>query len=163
MFSRKSVVLFTMLVVLALALVACGGGTTEESTAAATEAAPAEGAAPTEAPAETAPAMAEVDWAVIPGGYMERALNGEFSGTTVTVDGPFVDADQVRFEQSMKAFEDATGIDVQYIGNKEFETSIQVRVQAGDTPDIADFPQPATVADFAQQGHIVDVSTFIPE
>ena len=69
----------------------------------------------------------------MPGGALEAAVNGSYAGTTVTVDGPFADADAVKFDQSMKAFEDATGIDVVYIGSKEFEGSISVRVgTAGD-------------------------------
>ena len=43
------------------------------------------------------------------------------AGTSVIVDGPFADVDAVKFNESMKAFEEATGIDVQYVGNKEFE------------------------------------------
>ncbi len=42
-------------------------------------------------------------------------------GTTVTVDGPFTDADEVKFKESYEAFEEATGITVNYVGNKEFE------------------------------------------
>jgi alpha-glucoside transport system substrate-binding protein len=63
----------------------------------------------------------------------------------------------------MEAFEEATGITVNYIGDKEFEGRISVAVDAGDPPDIADFPQPGTVATFARQGHLVDVSSFISE
>ncbi len=95
------------------------------------------------------------------GGVLEQAMAGTFAGTTVTVDGPFVDTDEVKFNDSMKAFEDATGIDVQYIGSKEFEASISIRVDADDAPDIADFPQPGLLANFVQTGDIVDVSTFI--
>ena len=62
-----------------------------------------------------------------------------------------------------KAFEEATGIAINYIGNKEFEGSISIRVDAGDAPDIADFPQPGLLANFARTGKIVDVTTFIPE
>ncbi|GJM77700.1 hypothetical protein HMSSN139_01960 [Paenibacillus sp. HMSSN-139] len=53
--------------------------------------------------------------------------------------GPFVDADQVKFETSIKDFEEKTGIDIQYEGSKEFEATINVRVDGGNAPDIADF------------------------
>ena len=96
------------------------------------------------------------------GGFLERALAGEFTGTVVTVDGPFADADVIRFDKSMAPFEEATGIDVQYIGGKEFEASISVRVDAGDAPDIADFPQPGLLAGFVGQGKVVDPSSYIP-
>ena len=170
--NRKYLLIFSVLIIAALALTACpaaapaDGG--DAAAPAAEEAAPAEAEA-TEVPAEE-PAAAEssIDTSVygemvaVPGGFLEQAMNGDFSGTVVTVDGPFVDTDQVLFEQSMLPFEEATGIDIQYIGSKEFEGSISVRVDAGTAPDIADFPQPGLLANFASGGHIVDVNSFIP-
>ncbi len=90
-----------------------------------------------------------------------RALAGEFDGTTVTIFGPFTDEDAVKFNNSVAAFEEATGIDIQYEGSKEFETTISVRVDAGDPPDIADFPQPGLLRSFAQGGQVLDVTSFI--
>jgi alpha-glucoside transport system substrate-binding protein len=157
---------------------------TEAPTEEATEA-PAEEAAATEAPAEepaATEAMTETavmtDTAedaaqgaeastegspMVPGGDLEKAMAGEYKGTTVTLDGPFADADARKFEDSVKAFEEATGIDIVYQGNKEFEGRISVRVDGGDAPDIADFPQPGLLANFVRDGKIVDVSTFLPE
>jgi alpha-glucoside transport system substrate-binding protein len=103
--------------------------------------------------------------AMVPGGFYEQAVNGDFAGTTVTVYGAFEgnDADGVKFDQSMLAFEEATGIDVNYIGNKEFEATIAVRVDAGDKPDIVDFPQPGLFADFVRSGDIVPVADYLPD
>ena len=158
MLKRKFWIVLSLMLVFALVLVACGGDTTPETAEEPAPAAPAEEAVPA-APAEE---MAEVDFAVLPGGFLERALAGEFSGTRVTVDGPFADADVVRFDQSMVPFEEATGIDVQYIGGKEFEASISVRVDAGNAPDIADFPQPGLLSSFVAQGKVVDPTSYIP-
>jgi len=123
------------------------------------------GGAATEAPATEAPMAADVGFAYAPGGALEAAVNGDYSGTTVTVDGAFEgnDADGVKFADSMKAFEDATGITVNYVGSKEFEGSIAVRVDAGDAPDIVDFPQPGLFADFVRSGDIVPVTDFISD
>jgi alpha-glucoside transport system substrate-binding protein len=41
------------------------------------------------------------------------ALDGKFKGTTVTAFGAFADADEVKFNENVKAFEEATGIDIQ--------------------------------------------------
>ncbi|HEX9926861.1 MAG TPA: extracellular solute-binding protein [Anaerolineae bacterium] len=95
------------------------------------------------------------------GSYLEQAMAGEFSGTAVTVIGVMVDADAIKFEDSVAPFEEATGIEVQYEGTKEFETQINVRVDAGDAPDVVDFPQPGFLASFARDGKVVDVSTFL--
>jgi len=147
--------------VAAMVLAAC-------APAAAPTAAPVEPVVPaaTEAPAATEPpAMPEVSFPYMPGGALEEALKGTFAGTTVTVDGAFEgnDPDGVKMDRSVAAFEEATGIDVNYIGNKEFEATISVRVDAGDAPDIADFPQPGKAAQFVEAGKVVDVTTFLPE
>lgn len=158
----------TMLIVASLLLAACGTPATEEPAMPEEPAAPAE---PTEAPQEepTAapeePAMPEVSFDMMPGGALEQAIHGDFEGTTVTVDGAFEgnDADGVKFSESMKAFEDATGITVNYVGSKEFEGSIAVRIDAGDAPDIVDFPQPGLFSDFVRSGDIVPVTDFISD
>jgi alpha-glucoside transport system substrate-binding protein len=123
-------------------------------------------AAATEAPAPpTAPAAASTLTFVtppIPGGALEQALQGKFKGTTVTMDGPFSSDDQVKFQNSVKEFEDATGIKINYIGGKEFESHIRVSVEGGSPPDIADFPQPGLLAGFVKEGKVVDLSTLMP-
>ncbi len=117
--NRKFWILLSLLLVFAMALAACGGSTTEEPAEVAEEPAevaeePAEAAEePAEAaeepaevveePAEEAETeeptaeMAEVPFAVMPGGFLEQALNGDFAGTTVIVDGPFTNPDDVLF------------------------------------------------------------------
>jgi alpha-glucoside transport system substrate-binding protein len=142
--------LASLLLVLALVLGAC---------------APAQPAAePTAAPApaqEQPAAPAEAPVAEVPTSYLERAKAGEFAGTKVSVLGVMVDEEQVKFEASMKPFEDATGIDVQYEGTKEFEPQVTIRIQANDPPDVINFPQPGFLANFARQGKVIDVSTFL--
>jgi alpha-glucoside transport system substrate-binding protein len=154
----------TMIIVASMLFVACAPAAPEEP-AEPEPAEPAEEPAeePTEEPMEEP--MAEVDFAVTPGGALEEALKGTYAGTTVTVDGAFEgnDPDGVKFDESMKAFEEATGIVVNYIGNKEFEGSIAVRVDAGDAPDIVDFPQPGLFANFARNGDIVPVSEYLDD
>ena len=114
-----------------------------------------------EEPAATEEMAAEEPMAE--GTYYDRAMAGEFAGTVVTMTGPFTDEDAVKFDNSVAAFEEATGIDIQYEGSKEFEASIGIRVEAGDAPDIVDFPQPGLLATFVAQGKVVDVSGFLPQ
>ena len=165
---RSFLLILILLVALSLVLAACGGK--EEPTAApAPTEAPTAAPVPTEAPAAEAPAepaqlpAAEAPFPVMSGGFLEQAVNGDFAGTTVTVDGPFTNPDDVLFAESMKAFEEATGITVNYIGDKEFEGRLSISVDAGNPPDIADFPQPGLLANFARQGYIVDPTTWISE
>jgi alpha-glucoside transport system substrate-binding protein len=137
---KKNIWLLTMVVAIAMVLAAAG--------VLAPVAEQAKAAEPVELPEDSA---------------LMRAYAGEFKGKVVTVDGPFTDQDEVKFNKSMEAFEKATGIDVQYQGSKEFEASISVRVDGGNPPDIADFPQPGLLASFVRQGKVVDPGTFIPE
>lgn len=95
------------------------------------------------------------------GTLLEQAYAGKFKGTKVSMFGPFVDVDQVKFEDSIKEFEEKTGIDIQYEGSKEFEATIAIRIDGGNAPDIADFPQPGLLATFVKAGKVHDVSTFL--
>jgi len=124
--------------------------------------APTGGEEAAEAPAESE-AAAEEAMGMEEGTFLDRAMAGEFSGAVVSMSGPFTDEDAIKFNNSIAAFEEQTGIDVQYEGTKEFETTISVRVDAGDPPDIADFPQPGLLANFAKAGKVVDVASFLDE
>lgn len=108
----------------------------------------------TQAPAPTQPPATS-------GTFLERALAGEFKGTSVTATGPFVDADAQKFDATVAEFEAKTGIDIQYQGSKEFEASIKAAVDAGNAPDIVDFPQPGLLASFVAQGKIVDLNEYL--
>lgn len=95
---------------------------------------------------ETAPAASADD------------MYADVRGKVVTMAGPFVDNDAIKFEQSVKAFEEMTGIDIQYEGSKEFEASIAIRVEGGNPPDIVDFPQPGLLDTFVKKGYVVDLN-----
>jgi alpha-glucoside transport system substrate-binding protein len=92
---------------------------------------------------------------------LTSACAGEMAGTTVTMNGPFVDEDEVKFLASIAEFEAWTGIDIQYSGSKEFEAAIRAAVEGGAAPDIVDFPQPGLLKDFVAQGYVTDLSTFL--
>jgi alpha-glucoside transport system substrate-binding protein len=92
---------------------------------------------------------------------LENAFNGMYKGTVVTMAGPFTDNDAVKFDESIKNFEEKTGIDIQYSGSKEFEASIAISVEGGNAPDIVDFPQPGLLENFVKKGLAIDVSTFL--
>jgi alpha-glucoside transport system substrate-binding protein len=95
-------------------------------------------------------------------GMGDEVAPQELAGTTVTIVGATPDEYAKLFEQSMRPFEDRTGINVIYTGG-EFETLIADSVKRGNPPDIADFPQPGYMADFARQGKLVDLRTFMSD
>ena len=79
----------------------------------------------------------------------------------MTALGPFTDEDTVKFEAMVKVFEDATGIDVQYEGTKEFEATIGARVDGGTRPTSSTSRSPACWANFAKSGKITDLSSVL--
>ena len=157
----------SMLLVTAFLLSACAPAATPVPTQppAPTQApAATQAPAPTEAPAATqaeAPTEAPTEAAMGTGSFLDRAMAGEFKGKTVTATGPFVDQDAQKFNDTMKDFEDKTGITIQYQGSKEFEASIKAAFDAGNAPDVVDFPQPGLLASFASQGKVVDLSKYL--
>lgn len=121
------------------------------------------GAPATPVPATTAPVATDVPAATDAptGSLLDRAMKGEFKGTTVTATGPFVDADAQRFNATMADFQAKTGITIKYQGSKEFEASIKAAIDGGTAPDVIDFPQPGLLATFVKQGKIIDLSKFL--
>jgi alpha-glucoside transport system substrate-binding protein len=126
----------------------------------ATETTAAEPTAEATVAATEAATAGATDYATV-GQELADAFAGKYKGTTVTMAGPFVDADAVAFNDSIKDFEDKTGIKIEYSGSKEFEASIRIAVEGGNAPDIADFPQPGLLASLASGGKVLDASKII--
>ena len=135
---------FALLIVASMILVACGT--------------PAPVA---EAPAADVRKLFDGNTPPPAGQELTDALAGKYKGKVVTMAGPFTDADAVKFDDSVKAFEAATGIDIQYEGSKEFEASITIRLDGGDAPDIVDFPQPGLLNTAVKKGQAIDLNTVI--
>lgn len=117
--------------VAALALTGCVGDTPADP-----------GADPSEAPAAAEGCEAYADY-------------GTFDGAQVDIYGTILDVEAERLNESWAEFEDCTGIDVVYEGSGEFEAQINVRVQGGNPPDLAIFPQPGLLASVAGTGSIL--------
>jgi alpha-glucoside transport system substrate-binding protein len=66
------------------------------------------------------------------------------------------------FEAAMKEFEQSSGIKVKFTAaSQSFDTLIRPRVQGNNTPDIALFPQPGLMLDFAKQGKMQDLGSML--
>ena len=76
-------------------------------------------------------------------------------GPTVDVFGVYRGEEATQFAATIARFETATGIDVRYVGAGSFAVEIQDRVADANYPDIAIFPQPALIRDFAERGLLV--------
>jgi alpha-glucoside transport system substrate-binding protein len=66
------------------------------------------------------------------------------------------------FEGAMKQFESSSGITVKLTeASQSFDTLIRPRVQGNNPPDIALFPQPGLMLDFAKQGKLQDLGSLL--
>ncbi len=70
---------------------------------------------------------------------------GDLSGTTVTTYSSVLGTEAEAYEESFVPFEECTGIDVQPEWSSEFEAQVIVRVQGGNAPDLALYPQPGGI------------------
>ncbi|GAA3066677.1 ABC transporter substrate-binding protein [Streptosporangium carneum] len=77
---------------------------------------------------------------------------GRHEGGTVSVYSPIRDVEADLLERAWKPFAECTGMRIDYEGTGEFEAQIQVRVDGGNPPDLAFFPQPGLLARFAEAG-----------
>lgn len=131
--------LASLVVLTAMLLSACGAPAT--TAAPATTQAPATTAAPaaTQAPATAVATAAPTEAPVV-----------------IHAEGPFRGADETNFQAVVKAFEAANpGITIDYGGTDQFETVINVQIEAGATPDVAAVPQPGLVAKMAAEGAVL--------
>ncbi len=102
---------------------------------------------PSAAPGGSAPAGGE--------GCEAYADYGTFEGAEVDVYGTILDPEAALLNESWAEFEECTGIDVVYEGSAEFEAQINVRVQGGNPPDLAIFPQPGLLASVVESGSVL--------
>jgi alpha-glucoside transport system substrate-binding protein len=86
-----------------------------------------------------------------------------FEGAVVTIFTAAGEEQARVFEQNFVDFEARTGIDVVVEGSPDFESLAVVRAEAGDPPDILNFPQPGLMASMARDGFLVDLGEFITD
>ncbi len=78
------------------------------------------------------------------------AGSGDDGDGVVTILGAFGGAEKEAFEESIAAFEEESGIDIEYTEDTDFTTTVVARVNAGDAPDIGFFPQPGGLIDLSE-------------
>ena len=78
----------------------------------------------------------------------------DLSGQEIRFDGPWISGDEENLKNVLAYFEEATGAKVQYNGSNDFEQLVLVDMKAGNSPNIAAWPQPGTVAELASQGEL---------
>lgn len=106
-------------------------------------------------PESAAPIAVDAEW--------QRALAGEFEGTTVQMAGNWPEEMfPWPFGPFETKFEEVTGIDLQYSYADELDTTLHAAIRAGEGPDVMEFMAQNLVTEVAKEGHVVDVAQFIP-
>lgn len=179
---HKLKVLFVTIMSMGLILAACAGPAAQATPTAVVTEAPT--AMPTEAPTEAPTAMAteaptamatEAPTAMAteaptsapstqlrtPEQAALDAAGGQQIGGTVSVLATWGGSEQDAFMAMVKPFEDATGVKMEYTGTRDLNAVLTTQVQGGNPPDLAGLPGPGQMAQFAQQGALVDLSNVL--
>ncbi len=79
----------------------------------------------------------------------------DLSGTAVSITGPErSEAEAGAIQQVMNDFGAEHGIEITYTGSADWESEVNIQVDAGAPPDISIFPQPGKLADFYRDGKL---------
>lgn len=85
------------------------------------------------------------------------AAGGEEIGGTVSMLGLLGGEELDAFLSVLKPFEEATGVEVQYEGTRDFAAVLQTRVEGGNPPDVVETPAIGEMSAFAEDGTLVDL------
>ncbi len=81
--------------------------------------------------------------------------DGDMAGTTVNLFGPESSEEEAgALQEALDVFAAESGIEITYTGARDFSDQINAQVVGGNPPDIAIFPQPGKLADFARDGNV---------
>jgi alpha-glucoside transport system substrate-binding protein len=109
-------------------------------------------------PDPTAQPKSKITAATLTGDCAPFGVYGKYSGKTVTMYSSITDPEGASLQKSWKQFEKCTGITVKYTADKEFESALKTKVQGGNAPDLAIFPQPGLLQTFATSGKLKPAS-----
>ncbi|HUV27934.1 MAG TPA: ABC transporter substrate-binding protein, partial [Anaerolineales bacterium] len=82
----------------------------------------------------------------------------EFEGETVTIFTAAGEAQAAAFQAEFVDFMAETGIEVVVEGSPDFEVLSVTRAEAGDPPEIYNFPQPGLMASMTREGYLTDLN-----
>ena len=89
---------------------------------------------------------------------VEVEMANPLAGATVTVFGPeSSDAEAGSHQAALDIFAAQNDMTVQYTGERSFSDLINAQAAGGNPPDIAVFPQPGKIADFAREGWLLPI------
>lgn len=85
-------------------------------------------------------------------------MKSELQGKSVSIYTSIVTPEDAPHKASYKAFEDCTGVTINYEGDKDFEKNLPQRAQTGNLPDVAFVPQPGLLLTMVETGKAIESS-----
>ena len=86
----------------------------------------------------------------------------DLSGETVEVAATWTGAEQERFQMVLDAFAEQTGAQVRFLSaGDDIAAYVGPRIEGGDPPDVAIFPQPGVVDSFAAEGSLIPIDDLV--
>ncbi|HNP74541.1 MAG TPA: ABC transporter substrate-binding protein [Kouleothrix sp.] len=90
---------------------------------------------------------------------LQQAFAGNYKTRIVTVGAEWMDTDYLTM---LKEFERRTGINIQYSSiSDELDSQLASEINAGKGPDVEELSSLSSLRDWAKQGKLVDISTFV--
>ena len=80
---------------------------------------------------------------------------------SVTVMGVWTGGEADAFQKMVAPFEEETGIKVEFTGTRDLPAILTTRVEAGNPPDVSAMPNPGQMVEFAKEGRLVPLATFM--
>jgi alpha-glucoside transport system substrate-binding protein len=87
--------------------------------------------------------------------------DAQFEGETVSVLAVWGGDELESFLAMVAPWEERTGATIDYEGTRDLNAVLTTRVQGGNPPDIAGLPGPGQLQEYARDGELVDLSTFM--
>lgn len=88
-------------------------------------------------------------------------LSSVVMAADVTVMGVWGGAELEAFNKLMAAFEEKTGLDVEFEGTRDLPTVVTTRLEAGNPPDVVALQGLGMIKDYASEGNLVDLREFL--
>jgi hypothetical protein len=96
-------------------------------------------------------------------GATETGAAGEdLTGERVEVAATWTSPEKERFQMVLDAFSEQTGAEVRFLSaGDDIAAYVGPRIEGGDPPDVAIFPQPGVVDSFAAEGSLVPIDDLV--
>ena len=104
--------------------------------------------------------------AVLTAGCLSEGGGGggnDNTSNTIEIMYAFSTDQESGFKDEVNAWADENNVDVKFTQSSDFNSLINTRVQGNDAPDVALFPQPGIMKDFAGQGLLADLSDVVDQ